>query len=71
MRMFAELYAREKLSDLDRRARQPRIERVDVRAPLAGADVPRTGVGLRHEVFRRIAGDARPARPSFWRRLTA
>ena len=60
-----ELYVRTKLADLYREPAVPRWPR----AADPEAEVPRTGVGVRHEVFRRIAGDGVRARPSFWRRL--
>lgn len=57
--MLAEvIYAEEKI----REARRARIA-ADVRRMPADpkAEVPRTGVGLVHEVFRRIAEGERPA----------
>ena len=62
------LYVQAKLDDLNRGV----IRHQQQRAADPRAEAPRTGVGIRHEVFRRIAGDDEPRqRHSFWRRLTS
>ena len=60
-----ELYVRAKLDDL----RRYTVVRDEPRVVDEGAEVPRTGVGVRHEVFRRIAGDRQPERAPLWRRI--
>jgi hypothetical protein len=65
--MFEDVYVREKLADMERHVR--RWEREKAADPRA--EIPRTGIGIKHEVFRRIVGDAQPKRPPLWRRLTA
>lgn len=52
-----ELYVRDKLMDMRREASVRSLRR---QAADPNAEIPRTGVGLRHEVFRRIVGDEAP-----------
>ena len=70
MAVFEHAYVNEKLANVGRPVR--RWEREKPADPLA--EVPRTGIGIKHEVFRRIVGDPQPRRPKrqpLWRRLTA
>jgi len=61
-----EFYVRAKLDDL-RRGLVIAERRRQAADP--GAEVERTGVGVRHEVFRRMVGDPAPRRRPFWRRF--
>jgi hypothetical protein len=61
--MFTQIYVEEKLREIKQREASVR-ERSRHADP--NAEVPRTGVGLVHEVFRRIA-EPEPAHGPRWR----